>query len=87
MKNSAAKMKPALFDLIHKLCAYAAPPVRRDRAPWCTMTGQMVHGDRRLGARSPHGTSLSDSFALPHGVAIDTDHIGIVHDPVTNSIS
>ena len=26
--------------------AYAAPPVRLDRTPWCTLTGLMVHGDR-----------------------------------------
>ena len=68
--------------------AYAAPSVRLDRVPWCTLTGRMVHGDRGRGARarSPLGLLGYDALAFTHGVAVDPYHVGIVHDPVADGV-
>lgn len=48
--NRTYKCWPS-YKTIGEAIAYAAPPVRLDRVPWCILTGRMVHGDRERGAR------------------------------------
>lgn len=78
---------------LDRLKSYALTAQNRHPRRWSD-TGAMVHLFRRNGAWRPQawctgppcGKLLRDTLAFAHGFALDLDGIGVIDDPVTDSV-